>query len=1326
MAQNNAEVNLIVNSKEAEAKLEQLKSKAEALRQKFEQANKVNDKDAVRKINAEINSVNRSIKNTELQVNNLRAALERTDTATPKQLQAAIKAINKELNSGRVQRGSEEWQQYTEKLRQVKAALKEVNAEMAVNNTSRLEKAKNFFNDWSGMIAGATASLAGIVIAGKSAVKAYADMEAEEANVRKFTGMTEEQVKSLNNEFKAMDTRTAREELNKMAQEAGRLGKTTEEDVLGYVKAADKINVALDDLGSGATLTLSKLTGIFGDEKIYGTEKSLLKVGSVINELSQNCSAAAPFITEFTSRLGGIANQSHMTVTEVMALGAVIDTQNLELEASSTAIGNLITTIYKGPDKIAKAVGLDVKEFTDTVKRDMNEALIMLFEQMSKFGGMESLAKILEDMGTDGARATAVLSALAGHVDELKSQVDAANEAFAEGLSIDREFEVQNNTVQAQLDKAKKGFTEMAVSLGEKLLPAMRYCISGTSMLMRVMNLLVGFFLQHKTSIALLTAAIIVYTTALNLSIIKDQLKVFWLNKVRASAISCFRVFMNHPLGAVLAVVSLLAGALIDLATAEAETAKKTKVINDIRNDAQQKVVKEKTEIELLIAAAKNENLTLEERRKAIEKLNKIIPDYNGHLDETTGKLEANSTAAEEYINKLVKMYEVMGAQERLQEIGNKKSKIIPELEPLKERYKDIKEDRTGNVYLGATGGIATGGFNTIDRALTETKSKIVELEKQIEKLEEEEQAILNVYGDKIHRTVIGTNEEETTNEKPVIGPSDKELKAQARAEKAALREAKEALKKDLEERKSMYLQAEAENLTLYVTGQKDYEEYLAAKEALEEQYNNDVLDIHEKHNKLDIAAYGQALKQKATMLQNHTKEQQALSLRDIEISHKDNTRGINSRYFDIDSDTYQNEKWLNQALLEEDIDYLKKKADLYNEGSKERAEIEREIREKLAADQLNKQKETAQAIESFEQQYRNASGSRREKMEIAVLDDLLKKKLISEEEYQVAVSELKRKHQNEDIERVRKTDSEYADLILNLWTSWDRFFNDLDTKSTDFWDRLAEAATSAYAVIGGMLSQYTGYAAAQRDLEVAQVEKSYDRQISAAKNNTKKKEELEAQKEAAVAKVKQKYNEKEMKLELAQAYAQTAVAAINAYASASKVNWLLGPIAAAMATAAGMVQIATIKKQHEAEAAGYYSGGYTKRDRDNHREVGVVHANEFVANHEAVASPVLSPILDLIDHAQRTNTIGSLSRADVSRVLGVNDVSVHKGPGAAGEAVSGDVAVMTDMVASRQVIERLIEILEGGIEAKMIMDGEDGFVSKWKRYQKLTNNPKL
>ena len=92
----------------------------------------------------------------------------------------------------------------------------------------------------------------------------------------------------LNEDFQKIDTRTGREELNKLAQEAGRLGKTSQEDVLGFVKAADQINVALDDLGDGATLTLSKLTNIFGDEERLGTEKALLAVGSVINELSQN------------------------------------------------------------------------------------------------------------------------------------------------------------------------------------------------------------------------------------------------------------------------------------------------------------------------------------------------------------------------------------------------------------------------------------------------------------------------------------------------------------------------------------------------------------------------------------------------------------------------------------------------------------------------------------------------------------------------------------------------------------------------------------------------------------------------------------------------------------------------------------------------------------------------------------------------------------------------------------------------------------------------------------------------------------------------------
>ena len=149
-------------------------------------------------------------------------------------------------------------------------------------------------------------------------VQAYADMEEQMSGTRKFTGLSEEDVKSLNEAFKKMDTRTGRDKLNELAQEAGRLGKNTKEAVEGYVKAADVINVALDDLGNGATQTLAKLTDIFGVEEQLGTEQALLSVGSVINELSQNCTASAPYLADFAQRMAGVGAQAKMTIPEII------------------------------------------------------------------------------------------------------------------------------------------------------------------------------------------------------------------------------------------------------------------------------------------------------------------------------------------------------------------------------------------------------------------------------------------------------------------------------------------------------------------------------------------------------------------------------------------------------------------------------------------------------------------------------------------------------------------------------------------------------------------------------------------------------------------------------------------------------------------------------------------------------------------------------------------------------------------------------------------------------------------------------------------------
>ena len=308
---------IYVNGKPAEAELQKLKQRASDLRDAIASAAKAGDKASLKKLRSELNQTKREVKEVEGAMHAAEVVMKRLDKATPKELQATLRQLKKELND--MERGTDAWDKQVAAIKRVKAELDSVNNEMK-EHESLLSQVKNKINDWGLSIATAAAALTGLTMTARQAVEAFAEMDAEMANTRKFTGMNAEEVEKLNEAFKSMDTRTSREGLNQLAQESGRLGLQTQEDVLGFVKAADQLNVALDDLGDGATLTLSKLTDIFGDKQRLGVEQSLLSVGSVINELSQNCTASAPYLAQFAQRLAGVGAQARMTIPEIMGL----------------------------------------------------------------------------------------------------------------------------------------------------------------------------------------------------------------------------------------------------------------------------------------------------------------------------------------------------------------------------------------------------------------------------------------------------------------------------------------------------------------------------------------------------------------------------------------------------------------------------------------------------------------------------------------------------------------------------------------------------------------------------------------------------------------------------------------------------------------------------------------------------------------------------------------------------------------------------------------------------------------------------------------------
>ena len=1323
-----AQVDIEVNSKSAQHKLAELGNKLDDLNKKKAAFEKAGDLKGMARMDTEIKKVERSMNRVQTNAQKAEAAMKRLSAASPKELRLVLKQLQNDLEH--IERGSEAWNKHVAAIKRVKAEIKSVDAEFK-EHQSIISRLNGTINNWGMSIASAVAAFTGLTMAGRQAVQAYAEMEAEMANVRKYTGMTAEEVEHLNEAFKGMDTRTAREDLNKLAQEAGRLGLQTEEDVLGFVKAADVINVALDDLGEGATLTLSKLTDIFGDKQALGVEQSLLSVGSVINELSQNCTASAPYLANFAQRLAGVGKQANMTIPQIMGFAAVLDSQGQAVEMSATALSQLIMKLFQDPAKIAKATGMEISKFNAVLKKDTNEALIMLLEQLNKLGDISVLAPVFESMGTDGARASGVLAALAGNVEMVKQQQLAANQAYKEGTSVTKEFAVQNNTVQAQLDKAKKGFQEMAVELGQKLAPAMKYAITGTSAFMRVLSMLITFIKDYAGTIISTATAIGIYTVAVNASVIADKIKYLWTEKLVAGFKNLWKVVAANPWAAFAVVIGVVVGALIDMWRSTNAVAEAQKKLNDIRTKAAQKMVEEQQRIETLMSAAQNMNLTYAEQQTAVKELNKIIPDFNGKINATTREFTYSKDALKKYNDELVRLYELEGAKEALKELGEKKAKLLIEKKETEAAIERERANVPATRPQTSQGNVAPGGVNAAvghSTTLATLNMTLGKVNKELDVVDKTMGAIAKEYGTGIQKQAVTPKPPVTTPESHITAPeSEKERKAREKAEKEAERE-----------RKKQETEAERERK------KKEREDKAAAEEA----------------RRVRLQEYAEA--------RDHAK-----LMAEMEYNNAGN------------EEAWQNQQLLNKKKFEAEKAYLEKVRDEYEKGTDERARAEKDLAKATKAEELRIAKEREEELMAWSLTYQAMSAKRRMELEMATIDQLVELEKMSTEEAEQAKAQIRAKYSS-NIDQATGTTSgpnagmaaaaaemnsqmdaleanyaaglmseeeyqsrrwqiiknyhdkvaglidgegsEWASMVVNFQQALTSALEDLGSTWEEKLKSITDVTQAAFAIMGAGLQQYSAYAAAERDLEVAKVTESYDKQIEAAGKNSKRAQQLEKKKQKDIAKIKSAYNKKAQTIEIAQAIASTAMAAINAYASASKVSWILGPIAAAMATAAGMLQIATIKKQHQAEAAGYYEGGFTPRDRNSRREVGVVHANEFVANHEAVANPNLAPVLRMIDEAQRNNTVGSLSAEDVSRSIGQGrilgqtisaqqEMVAHGDQGLA--VVAASVQEQTDAIA------RLQQAIDDGIEAYVVMDGERGLDKQYKRYQRLTQNPR-
>ena len=290
------------------------------------------------------------------------------------------------------------------------------------------------------------------------AIKKNFEYSGSLTDIRKVSGMTMEEVNKLSTELAKIDTRTSVDGLAQLAYQGAKLGmgKYGVDGMAQFVKAADKINVALgEELGEEALPALSKMVEVMGLIPKMGIEKAMDATGSAMFKLSTTSTATSNDIVEFSKRLTGVARTAGITTDQLLALGSASSSMMLMPEVASTAFGKFITALQKNHNLIAKELGIP----DETIKNlyasgHAMDAMVLVFEKMRDKGNMNALGSIFKDLGSDGQRLVTAMVTMAKNVDMLKDHLYESEEAFREATAVTNEYEMQQQSAIGILERA--------------------------------------------------------------------------------------------------------------------------------------------------------------------------------------------------------------------------------------------------------------------------------------------------------------------------------------------------------------------------------------------------------------------------------------------------------------------------------------------------------------------------------------------------------------------------------------------------------------------------------------------------------------------------------------------------------------------------------------------------------------------------------------------------------------------------------------------------------------------------------------------------------
>ena len=1093
--------------------------------------------------------------------------------------------------------------------------------------------------------------------------------------VEKTSGLASEQVRELWNEFDNLNTRTSKQELLNIAQIGGRLGITDKDQLREFTTEIDKIYVALGDSFQGGleevTTKVGKLKNLFEETRNQNYGEALNAIGSALNELGANGTSSEQNIAEFATRIGALPATLKPTIDKTLGLGAAFEESGIDAEIGASGYSRFMSVAGNNLDAFARQMKLTKKEASELFNTRPEE-FFLRFSESIKGLNAEQTAGVLKSLKLNTQEIQKTLGTAGNNADRFRQLMNLSGTAMQESTSIQNEFNKVNENTAAIWNKIKKVFAETFTSdtmsqwFGGfiKLLGWFTGVTSQAGDGVKAFRVRIAFLMK---AIVVCTTAFISYRAAVYLSSIATKaawqqtilynaaMKVanattaIWKgtilllsaakatltgNTIRATA--AMRTFnlvtKMNPWGLLLGAITAVVTALVLFSNKQKEVNLQLKIQNDAIKEANVQTAAQEHHLRQLLKTANDTNKSYTERKKAVDELNRLVPEYNKQLTVET----ANTDKAKQALDRYIESIKAAAREKYLKALVDQKAEALAKAE-----YSSLEEniawyERTWNAVKNIGNPIGS----MADDLATANKNKIKNVKKAGEELKIATDLLIKQQEENAKKGVVVSDDNvtpitptDTTNSKT----KDKDYaddyrnanKARLAAEQELQKEITQGLEESLDKQLAITEQKYNDKRFKLQQENADLEQDIQNLKA-EAKGNNDpnLLKTIQEKRKL------QELNKQIAV--EYTKQEQAEL---AQVREKYSAKEVERTLKEMNDCLAVRKREKAEELLQiQDLDTAKE-AIRGQISDKELSHIQTLEEAKKALRRKADEEILKESLASFEAQKKllidylqTVTGEAKDKL----IEDIQKV-----EEQMTKVKEQIDGLKNPTAEDPQAgSELERVDVLGYSAKEWENVFTNLDNVHARF--RAVEmgigAMNNAFSMFSQLqenlnareLSKYTANQQKKKQALLDQLNQGYISQAQYQKEVQRLDEEAESKKKELVL----KQFKAQKAANMLNIIANTAMAVMRAYSDAGP---FAGTPLAAIVGAIGAIQLGIVAAQ---QPPSYARGGYTKglgfTDETGYEVAGVVHGKEYVTPEWLLADPQVARVTEWIE-AKRT-----------------------------------------------------------------------------------------